>query len=373
VTMLLRAIIANGVGDAMFVVAAAVGKEAAIAELRLASTMGNAVRADKNRYGLQVPLITVDSLLNSLGGDRARRIVMKIDVEGIEPDVLRGAEQTIQSGRVALIIWERGQEYRSDEDIRSRAIEASRWLSGLGYRHYTLPYHEWGGPLIPATDDWFFSNIFSFAPGVQRREVYPQTFAERPPYEAIHRMTRTPERTAEVARMCIEARTSDGIRWADPAELEKGAEARAVATARFIAPGSRVLDVGCGSMALSRHLPPGCSYQPADLIARSDTCAVMDLNQSQFPQGAYDVVALLEVLEYVHDVDGLLRRCRAAAQRLLISYQPRTSDQLALRREKGFLSDLRAEDLASALEKNGFSIAAKAELGAAIIWSCQAR
>ncbi|MBI1214021.1 MAG: FkbM family methyltransferase [Alphaproteobacteria bacterium] len=374
-TMLLRAIILNRVADSLIAVATAAGQEAGLAGLRFASTMGNAITTQcdwKGRSGLQVPVISIDRLLKDLKIPAQQRIVMKIDVEGLEPEVLRGAAATIETGRVALIIWERGQEYRSDAGVRARAIEVSRWLAGLGYRHYTLPYHEWGGPLIPATDDWFFSNIFSFAPDVQKRDVYPQAFAGRPPYETVHRMQRSPERMATVTNMCIEAGSSDGIRWADPAQLQPGAETRAAAAARFIEPGSRILDVGCGAMALSRHLPSGCTYIPADLIARSDDCVVVDLNQGHFPSGSFDVVAVLEVLEYVHDIDGLLRKCRTAAPRLILGYRPLESGSPNQRRSLGFFNDLRVEDVEAALKNAGYGIAQRIAVASSTIWCCEA-
>ena len=372
ITMLLRAIAINQAADAMVVVAAAAGRELSIVQFNLLeSTMSNALdtSAARARRGLQVPVISVDHLMGAGGEDPARRVVMKIDVEGAEPDVLLGATQTIESGRVALIIWERGNEYRENESVRAKTKQATDWLSGLGFRHYTLPYHEWGGPLIPATDDWFFSNIFSFAPTVQKRDVYPDRFGTRVPFEAQFRMQRMPERIAEVARMCIEARTSDGIRWADPAELAIGAGERAAAAARLIAPNSLVLDLGAGSMALGRHLPPGCIYRPADLLARRDDCIVVDLNQGQFPDGTFPVIALLEVLEYVHDIEGLLMKCRRAAPRLVVSYRVQPSDQAA-RRRKGLLNDLSSEDLARALDNAGYAIAAKGACGEAVLWAC---
>jgi FkbM family methyltransferase len=372
--MLLRGIVANRAADSLIAVSAAAGQEAGVSELRFGASMGNKLdteHARRERYGLQVPVATVDQLLQDLNAPTDRRIIMKIDVEGFEAEVLRGAAAAIQSGRVALIIWERGEDYRRNAGVQSRAIAASRWLSELGYRHYTLPYHDWGGPLIPATDDWFYSNIFSFARGVEKRDLYPQVYAHRPPFDPTFRMQRTPERSAAVAQMCMEARTSDGIRWADPFEIERSEEAHAIAAAQFILSGAKVLDLGCGNMALARKLPAGCAYKPADLIARSDSCAVADLNQGHFPDGAYDVIALLSVLEYVHDVPALLHRCRAAAARLVLKYEPMSGSRSPLqRRANGFFNDFSAEDLEAVLSSAGFRAADRANVGASVLLNC---
>ncbi len=376
-SMLLQSVSLNQLSNSISVVAAAAGERAGVAELQLLSTMGHSLKGDAQageaRHGLHVPVIGLDELLTSLGEDAASRIVLKIDVEGFEPEVLIGAKKTIASGRVALIIWERGEHYRFNKEIRDKANAAADWLSSLDFAHYTFPYHEWGGPLIPATQDWFFSNIFSFARTVQKRPLYPQSFENRPLFERLHRMERSPERMEEVARMLIEARSSDGIRWADPDQLEVGSHLRAAAAGQFIAAPARLLDLGAGNMALQGHLVPGCSYQPADLIARSERCLIADLNQVQFPAGAYDVVTLLEVLEYIHDVPSLLKRCRAAAPQLILTYEPWDGGDIAWRLKRGFLGDLRSEDLAAAVHQADYVIQTRAKCGEADIWHCVAQ
>jgi FkbM family methyltransferase len=376
-SMLMQSVAANQLNNSILVVSAAVGERAGVAELQPLSTMGHSltrdVHAGNARRGLHVAVIGLDELLVSLGEDAANRIVMKIDVEGFEPEVLIGAKKTIASGRVALIVWERGEHYRFNEEVRDKANAVADWLSSLGFTHYTFPYHEWGGPLMPATQDWFFSNIFSFAPTLHKRSLYPQRFEGRPPFERQHRMERSPERMAEVARMLIEAKSSDGIRWADPEQLELGSQSRAAAAARFVTAPVRVLDLGAGNMALQVCLAAGSLYTPADLIARSERCLIADLNQANFPAGEYDVVTLLEVLEYIHDVPGLLKRCRLAAQQLILTYEPWDGGDLSSRRKRGFLSDLTTEDLAAAVHQAGFNIKARTTCAQADLWQCMAQ
>src|SRR5262249_11209127 len=72
----------------------------------------------------------------------------------------------------------------------------------------------------------------------------------------------------ERRKAVIAGHASDRTRWADPGQLEAAWEPRAKLAARFVPAGARVLDIGCGAMALERHLPAGCSYQPCDLVAR---------------------------------------------------------------------------------------------------------
>jgi hypothetical protein len=295
--------------------------------------------------------------------------VIKVDVEGLEPEVFSGARQTFESGRVALLIWERGQEYR--DPARQRAVNlAMDWLSTLGFRHFALPYHGWGGPLLPLTKDDYLCNVFSFAQVVEKQPSYAQDFARRPPYNIMFRLTRTPEQRARVAELCIAAGSSDGARWSDPGVLTPGAAFRARAAAALIADGSRVLDLGAGEMLLRDCLSAGCSYIPADLVARSADCLTIDLNQHQMPTGAFDVITLLEVLEYIHDVPALLAHCRDAAPVLILSYQLHTGGSVQHRRQCGFFSDLDAEQIESVLRQAGWWIDLRTAVDGALLLRC---
>jgi hypothetical protein len=141
-----------------------------------------------------------------------------------------------------------------------------------------------------------------------------------------------------------------------------------------IAAGASVLDLGAGAQALRTALPPGCSYMPADLIGRSDACQIVDLNQGQFPGGRYDVVALLEVLEYLHDPLPVLRQCRVAAPRLVLIYTPFSGPdaQTIARRQHGFVNDLSAGELEALLHQAGWRIAERRALGEALLLTCEA-
>ena len=69
--------------------------------------------------------------------------------------------------------------------------------------------------------------------------------------------------------LALEKKT-DFDRWSNAASLEPAWDQRAEVAAGFVPAGSRVLDLGCGRMALKRFLPTGCTYQPCDLIARDE-------------------------------------------------------------------------------------------------------
>jgi hypothetical protein len=202
--------------------------------------------------------------------------------------------------------------------------------------------------------------------------LYPQPFDARPPFNPLFANPSAPADRAQTTKLLQEVRGSDGARWANYNELKNGAEARAIAAARYVAAGSRVLDLGAGAMALQRHIAGGCSYVPADLVTRSADCYALDLNQGQFPPGEFDVVALLEVLEYIHDVPALLRRARTAALRLICSYSQQQDEPVALRRQHGWFNDFTVEELIGLLTQSGWKVSDQITQGTYQIFCCDA-
>lgn len=138
---------------------------------------------------------------------------------------------------------------------------------------------------------------------------------------------------------------------------------RARLASRFIDPGSRVLDLGCGLMALRRFLPDNCSYVPSDFVPRGPETEVADLNAGEFPDGEFDVITMMGVLEYLSAPECVLREARRHAPRLLLSYHhTRWRSPLGKRREfrrtarRNYLS---VPALARCIARTGWKISAK--------------
>jgi hypothetical protein len=148
------------------------------------------------------------------------------------------------------------------------------------------------------------------------------------------------DRLARVARL-IESTASDVERWTDPLNADGALDhSRSKRVAGIIPPGVSVLDLGCGAMALKEYLPATCTYHPADLVQRGSDCQVVDLNKGEFPVGRFDWVTMLGVLEYVFDVEGVLRSCRQAASHLVVDYNSQWLDASDRRRRCGWVNDL---------------------------------
>lgn len=91
--------------------------------------------------------------------------------------------------------------------------------------------------------------------------------------------------------------------------------------AKLIAPGSRVLEVGCGSGAFAAYLDPSISYRGIEFndgaLARARragldvTMKSIEAIAEEQPK-AYDVVCHFQVMEHVSDVPKFMRACVGA-------------------------------------------------------------
>lgn len=169
-TILTENVVRNDVSKAVTVVCAACGGDYELAPLATNSTMGHSIRG----VGLPevdrgppkwVTVVPLDKTLASLPNQAERRIILKIDAEGFEPNVIVGASALLRSGRVASILWECGLA-AAGEAGRRTMIEMVAFLSDCGFRHFRPPEHEVDGPLIQFDSETteYVGNVFSLAP-----------------------------------------------------------------------------------------------------------------------------------------------------------------------------------------------------------------
>jgi FkbM family methyltransferase len=131
------------------VVEAAAGPMDGVATLHTArdAAFGSLDRVVKYRAAsdIEVSLRSVDSVWRELGEPRVS--LVKIDVEGTELDVLRGASALLKRDRPALLV---------EADPGERAAAVRQWLAGIGYRETTPSTFE--------RDNLFFQDERSSAP-----------------------------------------------------------------------------------------------------------------------------------------------------------------------------------------------------------------
>jgi len=171
------------------------------------------------------------------------------------------------------------------------------------------------------------------------------------------------ETEIERRRAAALAGGTDRARWTEASNLSPTWDQRAQIAAGLIPRGARVLDLGCGAMALETFLPPGCDYIPCDLVARDQRTIVCDFNAGEFPQADCDVVAVLGVLEYLADAPAFLRRLFDFGKPLVLSYNV-AGEGPRDRRANGWVNDYTRAQFADLLKQTGFRRAVAFELGA---------
>jgi len=110
---------------------------------------------------MQVPVTTLDRFAASRGIERIG--LLKIDVEGFEPEVLRGTSGLLRAGAIDLILFEYSPGFYRQRGIDPRAPLAV--LEEHGYRVSTLD----GAPLRPdALDATWQIDLFAEPSGDRR-------------------------------------------------------------------------------------------------------------------------------------------------------------------------------------------------------------
>ena len=84
-----------------------------------------------------------------------------------------------------------------------------------------------------------------------------------------------------------------------------------------------VLDLGCGDMKLGQLLrAEGVTYVPADVVARSPECLVVDLNADDVPSVDVECAVMVGVVEFLEDPIGVLRDISNKYRRVLLTLSP---------------------------------------------------
>jgi FkbM family methyltransferase len=165
----LRGWIAHNRQDkAIEVIPSALGANAARGRLKPESTMGHSVMLDAEG---DVEIVAIDDVLRQRPKLAGRKVVIKIDVEGNEPDVIAGMAGLLQSGMVKAVIWERGVTY-NDEEGRKRVEALRQRFTDLGFTAWRFASEDNAGKLVPFVESGITGNVFELAPGVEPKVIY---------------------------------------------------------------------------------------------------------------------------------------------------------------------------------------------------------
>ena len=150
--------------------------------------------------------------------------------------------------------------------------------------------------------------------------------------------------------------------WRGPEQLEPvfGRRRARALLARNLKPDAVVLDLGCGSAAMRKLLPAGCSHLPADLVRRAPLFTVADFYAGELPAANEAThIAALGVLEYAEDLPHLLMALRGYNRPVFVSYYA-TDDTGDLDRPAlGWKNGLKRNELMRAFIAAGFQPQAK--------------
>jgi len=170
-SILLRNIGNHGLSKTVSVVCAACGDNFDLAPLVTNSSMMHSIHG----VGLKGPgytrgpahwvsMIALDDALSRFPGVSDRRLILKIDAEGFEPRVIPGARALLQSGRVAMIIWECGRAFSGGPE-RDAMLTMVSTLDTYGFHHLRSASDEVDSPLSPFFPaEQYHGNVFSYHP-----------------------------------------------------------------------------------------------------------------------------------------------------------------------------------------------------------------
>ena len=158
----------NGVEDQAEVIWAFAADAPGRGALKPQSTMGQSLIRTEDGT---IPVVTLDDLLMERPALRGGRVVVKIDVEGHEPEVIEGMKDLIAGGTVASVIWERGREYDTPEGQKRLAALRARF-NGWGYSAWRFESEDQGGPLVPFVEDGRLGNIFELRGDIRPLATY---------------------------------------------------------------------------------------------------------------------------------------------------------------------------------------------------------
>ena len=155
----------------------------------------------------------------------------------------------------------------------------------------------------------------------------------------------------------IDEHRTDIERWSNPEHLENFWERRAQIAATMVTPNARVLDLGCGAMAVERFLPDSCTYMPCDVVSRDDRTQVCDFNKGEMPdrQDA-TILLLLEVLEYIYDTSKFVAALRCYNLPVIMSYIPTDGNIYTNRADHGWVNHMSWQELGMLMARANFSL-----------------
>jgi FkbM family methyltransferase len=168
-------VLLNQFGLDIEVISKAIGRADGMANMKVSSSsMGHSVRHVGSELAgthIEVSITALDNLLTDRPRLQRRRMILKVDAEGYEPEVFAGAERLFSSGAISAVVWEKVACY--DQPVQSRLNKASiDFLSSFGFEHFRMEDEDLGGQLLPLEGKDVLRNVYSLSRHFARSERY---------------------------------------------------------------------------------------------------------------------------------------------------------------------------------------------------------
>ena len=119
-----------------------------------------------------------------------------------------------------------------------------------------------------------------------------------------------------------------------------------------------LMDLGCGRQECGKILADEISYYPVDLHRHLPDTIVKDLNAGEFLEIPVDVIFCSGVLEYIYDLDTLLKKFACFGKSVLCSYCDTDSTP---NRASVWVNHLSHLDFVLLFQRNGFALTQEIE------------
>ncbi|MDO9149543.1 MAG: hypothetical protein Q7U52_18130 [Hydrogenophaga sp.] len=167
--------------------------------------------------------------------------------------------------------------------------------------------------------------------------------------------------------------STDFGRWQNPSNLDPDWDERTQLIAGLIPDRSSVIEFGAARLVLPLHLRPGCTYQPVDLVKRTEDTLAFDLNDPlpALPR-RYDYAVFSGVLEYVQDLDRVMRWLPSVSDQVIFSYA--VTDLLSdpvTRRRNGWINSLSDTDVRGQMRRSGLECLSTERWQRQIVYHCR--
>lgn len=166
-------------------------------------------------------------------------------------------------------------------------------------------------------------------------------------------------REARLRRLYDTNLTSDPMRWGQEDSYPQWWSKRAEIAAAYTQEGDSLLELGVGAGDYRRLVNGKVFYTGLDLNPLSEDVIQCDLEKDHLPEGNFDTVVILGVLEYLSDVPRIIEEVSKITRKVIFSYcvPAGKSEEISnYRAEKDWINAFSEDEILNPFMRNSFSL-----------------